>query len=345
MNIEKIDVEGYEAVHRARLETSDGENTALIAIFDTSLGPALGGTRLLDYGSEEEALEDVKRLAKGMAYKAAAADLPLGGGKAVIMADPEKKSKELFEEYGKAVDSINGKYITAEDVNTETDDMAVVADQTDHVVGLEAGLGDPSPITAEGVYSGIKASLKEHDDYDEGLEGVTVLVQGLGKVGQSLAEKLMEDGAHVKGSDVDEEALDKMEAKGVERVSVENVYSEECDVFAPCALGGVLNDDTISKLNCDIVAGSANNQLKRREHADMLENEGILYAPDYVINAGGLLAVYNELVENTLEDALEKARAIGPRLLDMYDEAEKEGITPLEAADRYAERKMKEAGS
>ncbi len=345
MKLEKLDVEDYEAVYKAHLETpGEEEPIAIIAIYDTSLGPALGGTRLWNYDSEDDALEDVKRLSKGMAYKAAAADLPLGGGKAVIMADPKKKSEELFREYGKAVDALGGKYITAEDVNTVTDDMAIVAGQTDHVVGLEEGLGDPSPITAQGVYYGIKASLKEHEDYDaDDLENVTVLIQGLGKVGSTLAEKLLEDGAHVKGSDVDEDALKRMEAKGLEIVDPSDVYSEGCDVFAPCALGGVINDDTIDTIKCDIVAGAANNQLDRREHAEILKDKGILYAPDYVINAGGLLAVYNELKGNTLEKAKKETKGIENRLLTMYKEAKRKDITPLKAADQYAERKMKEA--
>ncbi len=345
MKLEELDVEGYEGVYRAELETSDDEEpVAIIAIYDTSLGPALGGTRLWDYETEEDALEDVKRLSKGMAYKAAAADLPLGGGKAVINADPKEKTEEWFDEYGKAVEALGGNYITAEDVNTVTDDMAVVAKHTDHVVGLEEGLGDPSPITAKGVYHGIIASLKEHEDHDpENMEDVTVLIQGLGKVGSYLAEHLLEDGATVKGSDIDEEAVKEMEEKGLEPVDPEDVYSEECDVFAPCALGGIINDDTMDQLKCDIVAGGANNQLKEERHAEALKDKGILYAPDYVINAGGLLAVFNELKGKTLEEAKRDAAGIEDRLYQMYEEAKEEDITPLEAANRYAERKMEEA--
>jgi len=347
MRLEELEVEGYEGVYKAHLETSREEKPiAIIAIYDTSLGPALGGTRLWNYDTEDEALGDVKRLSKGMAYKAAAADLPLGGGKAVIMADPEKKTEEWFEEYGKAVDALDGRYITAEDVNTETDDMAIVAKYTDYVTGLEDGLGDPSPITAKGVYHGIKASLKEHDDYDsEDLEDTTFLVQGLGKVGSYLVEYLLEAGAHVKGADIDKDAVKKMEKKGLQPVDLEEVYSEECDVFAPCALGGIINDKTIEKLKCDIVAGAANNQLKEDKHAEELKEAGILYAPDYVINAGGLLAVYNEKEGNTLEDAKKDAEGIEDRLYQMFEEARKNDITPLEAANRYAERKMEEAGN
>ena len=345
MKLEELDVEGYEGVYRAELETSDDEEpVAIIAIYDTTLGPALGGTRLWDYETEEDALEDVKRLSKGMAYKAAAADLPLGGGKAVINADPKKKTEEWFDEYGKAVEALGGKYITAEDVNTVTDDMAVVAKHTDHVVGLEEGLGDPSPITAKGTYHGILATLKEHEDYDpENMEDVTVLIQGLGKVGGYLAEHLMEDGVHVKGSDIDEDSVKRMEEKGVEPVDPEDVYTEECDVFAPCALGAIINDDTIDQLKCDIVAGAANNQLKEERHAQVLKDEGILYAPDYVINAGGLMAVFNELKGKTLEEAKRDAAGIEDRLYQMFEEARKKDITPLEAANRYAERKMEEA--
>lgn len=317
---------------------------AIIAIYDTRLGPALGGTRILDYDTEDEALQDVLRLSKGMAYKAAAADLDLGGGKAVIMGDADDiKTAELFRMYGRAVDSLGGRYVTAEDVNTEVADMEIVREETDHVVGLSrehGGLGDPSPVTAHGVYHGIRACCNKVYG-DDSLEDVTVLVQGVGKVGSALVESLVEAGAEVKVSDIDEDAVqDLVEEHGVVSVDPEDVYGEECDVFAPCALGGVINDDTVPELQCDIVAGSANNALESREHAQALKDDDILYAPDYVINAGGLITVVEEKKGNTKKEAYAEAEKIRGRLETYIDRAADEDITTVAAADRYAEERM-----
>ncbi len=319
---------------------------AAIAIYNTNLGPALGGTRILDYDSEKDALKDALRLSKGMAYKAAATDLDLGGGKAVVWGDADEvKTEDFLRTYGRAVQSMNGRYITAEDVNTEVEDMEIVKEETDFVVGLAEGLGDPSPVTAHGVFHGIRACL-QHEYGDDSLEGVEILVQGTGKVGSALVEKLVEHDAQVTISDIDEEKVAELEAEyGVESVDPDNVYSTQCDVFAPCALGGIINDETIPQLECDIVAGSANNVLEERRHADELDDRGILYAPDYVINAGGLITVWHEMKGNSKDDARKEAAAIRDRLEHMFEESDTEGISTVDAADRYAERKMgEEAG-
>lgn len=316
---------------------------AIIAIYDTSLGPALGGTRIWDYDTEEDALQDVLRLSKGMAYKSAAAGLELGGGKAVIMGDADEiKSEKLLKNYGRAVESLNGRYITAEDVNTEVEDMEIVCEETDHVVGLASGLGDPSPVTAHGVFHGIKACLEEKYG-DDSVEGREVVVQGVGKVGTALVEKLVENGAEVYVSDIDEEQVQKLQDEfDVGFVDPDEVYSKACDVFAPCALGGVINDDTVPKLECDIVAGSANNVLEERKHADMLKERDILYAPDYVINAGGLITVFQEKKGGTKEEAYEQTEKIRERLEKMFERAKEEDISTVDAADRFAERRMTE---
>lgn len=340
MTLDDLMQDGHESVTFFHDETSGLE--AIIAIYDTSLGPSLGGTRILDYETKEQALEDVLRLSRGMAYKAAAADLPLGGGKAVIINDPEDTSETLFEAYGKAVESLDGRYITAEDVNTSVDDMAIVNRETDHVTGLEAGLGDPSPVTAHGIFHSIKASI-DHVYDEKTIEDIHVGVQGVGKVGEALVDDLVEAGAEVTVADVDTEAVQELkDSYDISSVAPDKIYDLDCDIFAPCALGGVLNDDTIPRLQCDIVAGCANNQLETRDHAAMLDEEGILYAPDYVINAGGLITVYHELEDNSKEQAYEDAAAIADRLTNFYQKAEENGTTPLEEADSYAEQKMQD---
>ncbi|WP_049923393.1 Leu/Phe/Val dehydrogenase [Halopiger djelfimassiliensis] len=314
---------------------------AIVAIHDTTLGPSLGGTRILDYETEDAALEDVLRLSKAMTYKAAAADLPLGGGKAVILGNPDDlKGDALFEAYGRAVDCLAGRYITSVDVNSGVEDMDVVARETDHVVGTSDGLGNPSPITAHGVFHGIRACVESV----YGTASVTdreVVIQGLGKVGQSLAEKLLEHGASVTVSDVDESAVEAFAREhGVDTVAPDAVYDQSCDVFAPCAIGGVINDDTIPRLDCDIVAGGANNVLAERRHADVLREQGVLYAPDYVINGGGLITVAKEYLGGTREEASEEAAAIGDRLLEMIERADDRDTTVLEAADAYARERI-----
>lgn len=310
---------------------------AIVAIHDTTLGPSLGGTRILDYDSEDDALEDVLRLSRAMTYKAAAADLPLGGGKAVVLGDPDDvKSEALFEAYGRAVDCLAGRYITSVDVNSSVADMDVVARETDHVVGTSDGMQDPSPITAHGVFHGIRACVESVYGTDS-VRDRDVVVQGLGKVGRALAEELLADGASVTVTDVDEDTVEAFARDhDVETIAPDAVYSRSCDVFAPCAIGGVINDETIPQLDCDVVAGGANNVLAERRHANALRERDILYAPDYVINGGGLIAVAKEYLGGTREEAAEEAAAIGDRLRELIDLADDRDTTVLEAADAYA---------
>ncbi|AGB17207.1 glutamate dehydrogenase/leucine dehydrogenase [Halovivax ruber XH-70] len=317
---------------------------AIIAVHDTTLGPGLGGTRMLDYETEADALDDVLRLSKAMTKKAAAADLDLGGAKAVIVGDHESlKTTELLEAYGRAVDCMGGRYITSVDVNSSVADMEVIATETDHVVGREDGLGDPSPITATGVLSGLEAAV-EYEYGTDSFEGIDVVVQGLGKVGSALASGLIERGASVTVSDVSEDNIERFLADhDAELVAPDDIYDEPCDVFAPCAIGGVINDETVPRLDCDIVAGGANNPLAERRHADELADRGIWYAPDYVINAGGLITVAEEYRGGTRDAAFEKATAIGDRLSRMMERAEDEGTTVLDAADAFARERIENA--
>ena len=309
---------------------------AIVAIHDTTLGPGLGGTRILDYETEAAALEDVLRLSGAMTLKAAAADLDLGGAKAVILGDPDElKSEQLLEAYGRAVDCLGGRYITSVDVNSTVEDMDVVKRTTDHVVGTSQGIDAPSAVTAHGVLSGIRACV-DHE-YGTDVDDVSVVVQGLGKVGASLAAELAARGATVTVSDIDEEAAEAFaDEHGVDVVGPEAMYDEPCDVFAPCAVGGIVNDETVDRLQCEIVAGAANNVLAERRHAAALADRGILYAPDYVINAGGLIAVAKELTDGSRSVAMDEAAAIEGRLREMIDRADVEGTTVLEAADAYA---------
>jgi len=316
---------------------------AIIAVHSTVLGPGLGGCRMWPYGSTEEAVLDVLRLSRGMTYKAAAAGLNLGGGKAVIIGDAKKdKSEELFRAFGRYVESLSGFYITAEDVGTNTEDMEVIHHETRWVTGLppeSGGGGDPSPVTAFGTLQGIKAAVQHlHDD---SLKGRSVAIQGLGSVGYHLARFLRDEGAKVFGADIDGETTEKARAElGVEIVPTDEILEVECDVVAPCALGAVINDDSIPKLRCRIVAGAANNQLKEDRHGQELHDRGILYAPDYVINAGGLINVYNELVGYNREVAMRMARGIFANMARLFAISRTQSIPTYLAADRLAEERI-----
>lgn len=317
---------------------------SIVAIHDTALGPSLGGTRILDYDTEADALRDVLRLSRAMTYKAAAADLDLGGGKAVVIGDPEEiKTEALMRAYGRAVDCLDGRYITSVDVNSGVDDMEIIKEETDHVVGTRDGLGDPSPVTAHGVLHGVRACV-EHVYGTGTLSDVDVAVQGLGKVGYDLASGLAERGASVTVTDINDHKMEKFtEEHDVEAVAPDDIYDVGCDVFAPCAFGGAINDETIPRLTCDIVAGAANNILENEQrHAGMLKDEGILYAPDYVINAGGLITVYHEYHGGTEQQAFDDAEEIGDRLLTMIERAEDEDTTVLGAANAYAEERIED---
>jgi leucine dehydrogenase len=316
---------------------------AIIAVHSTVLGPGLGGLRMWPYSSTEEAMTDVLRLSRGMTYKAAAAGLNLGGGKAVIIGDAKKdKTEGLMRAFGRYVESLGGLYITAEDVGTSTEDMEVIHHETRWVTGLSpelGGGGDPSPVTAFGTLQGIKAAV-QHLGSDS-LKGMSVAVQGLGNVGFHLARFLREDGAMVFGTDIDPEATAKAHDElGVEVVPTREILEVECDVVAPCALGAVLNDESIPKLRCRIVAGAANNQLAEDRHGQELHDRGILYAPDYVINAGGLINVYNELIGYHREVAMRMARGIYGNMARLFEISRTQAIPTHLAADRLAEERI-----
>ena len=321
---------------------------AIIAVHSTVLGPGLGGVRMWPYASFDEAMRDVLRLSKGMTYKAAAAGLNLGGGKAVIIADPKKdKSEALFRCFGQYVQSLGGLYITAEDVGIDVQDCEVVLTETPWVTGVSeahGGSGDPSPVTAYGTLQGMKAAAKRK--WNGTLAGRSVAIQGLGSVGMWLASYLRDDGVtKIFGCDIDEEATRQAaDEYGVEIVPPDDIYDVDCDIFAPCALGAILNERTIPRLKCSIVAGAANNQLDDEElDGQRLASRNILYAPDFVINAGGLINVYNELSgDYNRERALLMTRTIYLKLMRVFELAEQEGITTAVAADRVAEERIQE---
>jgi leucine dehydrogenase len=318
----------------------------IIAIHDTTLGPALGGTRFWQYRSDDEAIVDALRLARGMTYKNAVAGLNLGGGKAVIIGDNRTARREmLFRAHGRFVESLGGRYITAEDVGTSTADMDFVHMETDYVAGLATRSGDPSPVTARGVFRAIQASAK-HRWGAESVAGRTVAVQGLGNVGYNLSRELHAHDAKLVVTDIDpvrvKRAVDEFGARAVES---EQIYGVQADIFAPCALGGILNDDTIPRLRVEIVSGAANNQLLEERHGVDLEKRGILYAPDFVANAGGVINVYSELAGWTADRALRKADEIFETTLGVFEIAREQGIPTYEAADRLAERRLQAVGS
>lgn len=319
---------------------------AIIAIHDTTLGPALGGCRMWNYKKESDALTDVLRLSHGMTYKAAVAGLDLGGGKSVIIGDSKTmKNEYFFRSFGKFVEGLGGRYITAEDVGTSVKDMEWVRKETQYVTGTSralGGSGDPSPVTALGTYNGIKACVKRVFGSDS-LEGKKVAVQGVGQVGKYLVELLVKEGAKLFISDIDEDKIKKITKNySVKVVNNDEIYGLDVDVFAPCAMGGIINDKTISMLKCKIIAGAANNQLeKEKKHGKAILEKGILYAPDYVINAGGLISVYNEIKGYNREKALAQAEDIYHILSEVLDVAEKEGVPTPVASNKYAEERIK----
>lgn len=318
---------------------------AIIAVHNTTLGPALGGTRVWKYNNDEEALIDALRLSRGMTYKNAISGLNIGGGKAVIIADPSMKSELLWRRYGRFVNSLNGKYITAEDVNTNTADMEFISLETKFVTGVpeySGGSGDPSPFTAKGVYMGMKASAKKVYGNDS-LQNKKVLVQGAGHVGQYLIGHLVAEGAKVLVSDIDKNKLNMVTEKypSVEVVDNNNIFDLDIDIYAPCALGATLNDDSIGKLKCAIVAGAANNQLADENiHGPLLVKKGILYAPDFLINAGGVINVAAELDGYNLPKVNAEVEKIYARTLDIYTLAEKENTHNQAAAMIMAQKRI-----
>ncbi|MBC1795435.1 Glu/Leu/Phe/Val dehydrogenase [Listeria booriae] len=318
---------------------------AIIAIHDTTLGPALGGCRMWPYETEEEALEDVLRLARGMTYKNAAAGLNLGGGKTVIIGDPRKdKSEAMFRALGRYVESLNGRYIIAEDVGTTVADMDMIHAETDYVTGISESYGssgNPSPMTALGVYSAMKRTALEAFGTDT-LAEKTVAVQGVGNVAYALCELLHKDGAKLVVTDINQEAVNRaVAAFGAKAVAPDEIYDVDADIFAPCALGGVLNDTTIPRLKVKAVCGSSNNQLLQTiHHGQMLADCGILYAPDYIVNAGGVINVADELSRYNEERAKHKIGEIYGQIGKVFDIAKEEKVLPAQAANRMAEQRM-----
>lgn len=318
---------------------------AIISIHNTVLGPALGGTRMWHYNSEAEALEDVLRLSRGMTFKSAIAGLNLGGGKAVIIGDSRKQKNEaLLRRFGKFVESLNGKYITAEDVGMSTRDMEYIHMETSHVTGLPeymGGSGDPSPVTAYGVYMGMKATVKNQTGSDN-LKGKRVAVQGTGHVGQYIIDHLIKEGAKVWVTDIFEDRIKECTSKySVEVVEPEAIYDLDVDIYAPCALGGTLNDDTIPRLKAPIVVGCANNQLKNElTHGRQLIDRNIVYAPDFLVNSGGIINVYGELSGYDTKTAMKKAEFIYDVTLEVLNGASLQGITSQEAAMQFAQKRI-----
>jgi len=313
----------------------------IIAVHSTKLGPALGGTRFWTYASDEEAITDALRLSRGMTYKNAVAGLHLGGGKSIIIGDNKTKDREnIFRAHGRFVESLGGRYITAEDVGTSTKDMDFVHMETGHVAGLAGKSGDPSPVTAHGVFRAVQASANRRWGSDS-LEGKRVSIQGCGNVGRFLAQELHAAGARLIVSDIDPAKTARVvQLTGATVVEGDAIYSAAADIFSPCALGGIINDQTIPLLKVEVVAGGANNQLLEERHGNALEAKGILYAPDYVANAGGVINVYGEVAGWDAQRALDKADDIYDTVLRVFELAEAHKIPTYEAADRVAEQRL-----
>ena len=343
--ISKMEMMGHEQI----LFCTDEETglKAIIAIHDTTLGPALGGTRMWDYTTEAEALQDVLRLSRGMTFKAAISGLNLGGGKAVIIGDANtEKTEALMRKFGEYVDSLGGKYITAEDVGMNTKDMEYVRQMTKHVTGIPqsmGGSGDPSPVTAYGVYMGMKASAKFKWGSDS-LKGKKILVQGVGNVGKNLVKHTTEEGAKVYITDINVSKLEKVSKMyGAEIIMGDSIYDMDMDIYAPCALGATLNTNTLNRLKCDIIAGAANNQLEDElVHAEMVKEKGLIYAPDFLINAGGLINVYSEINGYNREKSLEQTKKIYNTTLEILLKADAEDITTHKAALIIAQQRIQD---
>ncbi|WP_335869606.1 Leu/Phe/Val dehydrogenase [Bacillus sp. 2205SS5-2] len=322
---------------------------AIIAIHNTTLGPALGGCRMRPYQSVDEALEDVLRLSKGMTYKCAAADVDFGGGKAVIIGDPQKdKNPELFRAFGQFVESLNGRFYTGTDMGTTPEDFIYALKETNCIVGVDevyGGSGDSSVPTAMGVVYGLRATNQVIWG-SEDLQGKKYAIQGLGKVGLKVALSLIEEGAELFVTDINQDAIDELLSKAkevgvmVKVVEGEEIYGVDADVFVPCAIGGVINDETLSQLKVKAVVGSANNQLLTTEHGNKLHELGILYAPDYIVNSGGLIQVADELYEPNKERVMQKTKTIYHSLMKIYNQAESRGMTTIEAANAFCEERI-----
>ncbi len=322
---------------------------AIIAIHNTTLGPALGGCRMRPYGSVDEALEDVLRLSKGMTYKCAGADVDFGGGKSVIIGDPTTdRTPELFRAFGQFVDSLNGRFYTGTDMGTTPDDFVHALKETNCIVGVPeeyGGSGDSSVPTAQGVIYGLQATIQTLEGTDE-LAGKSYSIQGLGKVGFKVAEQLLAAGAQIYVTDINEKALKMIQERAellpgnVEVVEGSDIYGVDADIFIPCALGGIIHDETIEQLKVKAIVGSANNQLLEDKHGLYLQQKGILYGPDYIVNAGGLIQVADELYGPNKARVLTKTRAIYDSLIQIYSESTKKQISTMEAANLFCEEKL-----
>lgn len=343
LDIRELPIENYEKVVEIKDDASGLHG--FIAVHSTALGPSLGGTRILPYPSDAEALEDVLRLSKAMSYKSALVETGLGGGKSVIIADPKKdKTEALLFSFAEALNRLGGIYIAAEDVGTNTADMAVLSKKTPYVAALatKKSSGDPSPFTAYGIYRGMQAVAKSLWGSTD-LNGKTIAIQGLGKVGHKLAEFLFWDGANLILSDIDQDKLASFCIEwGAKAASPEEIFTVPCDIFAPCALGGIINSATIPKLRCKAIAGSTNNQLLDHEDAYRLYDKGILYAPDYVINAGGIINVACEYEPGGYDPkaARQKTSHIFDTLLSIFEKSKKEHKPTSVIADNIAEHNL-----
>jgi len=349
LKITLIEKAGWEKV--ARAEDPESGLLAFIAVHDSTLGPALGGMRLWAYDSEDAALTDVLRLSRGMTFKSSVARTGLGGGKSVIIAPASAKTPELFQAMGRFVESFEGKYTTAEDVNVGIADLLEVRKETSHVTGLPAdlgGSGNPSPATARGCFVGLKAAVGAAFG-SEDLNGKVVALQGTGSVGMILGKFLVDEGAKLVVCDVNQANLDRAVAElGATVVEPDAIYDVDCDIYAPCALGATLNDDTIPRLKCKVVAGAANNQLlDENVHAQQLLDRGILYTPDYVLNAGGIINVSIEFDEGGFDEARasKKIDNIHEALVEIFATAKAQGITTHAAAQQIAETNLKEGAA
>ncbi len=340
MEIKNLKLEGYERV----ASCVAGDYRGFIAIHSTRLGPAVGGTRFWRYENDEAAVKDLLRLARGMTYKNALAGLPLGGGKSVVLKpEGEFDREEIFRAHARFVQTFGGTYITAEDVGTSPQDMAIMREETKHVAGLHGLSGDPSPFTARGVFRAMQAAANYRWGSDS-LSGRTVALQGCGNVGYHVASNLHEAGAHLIATDVDPAKVERVVREfGAVAVASEEIYESEADLFAPCALGGIINNETIPQLRVEIVAGGANNQLLEAKNGEELESRGIIYAPDYAANAGGIINGCRELLGWDAETSLRKVDAIYDTVRDILRMAKAEGIPSYQAADRLAEEKLESA--
>jgi len=318
---------------------------AIIAVHNSNLGAALGGCRMFPYANDADALEDVLRLSKGMTYKSALAGLPMGGGKAVIIGNPHTdKTEALLESMGSFINSLAGKYITAEDSGTSVADMKIIGRKTKFTSGVndqDPFGGDPSPYTAFGIYCGIKAALKHKTGYSS-LNNMRIAVQGAGVVGRYLTKQLIHDGARVFVADINQGNLEKAKIMGATVVPVDDILRLNVDVLAPCAMGAILNDKSIASLNTKIVAGGANNQLTETRHGELLRQQGILYAPDFVINAGGVIHIHQQHIGHSNDESRVQIEKIGDTLLEIFQSSDEQKRSTIEVAEQLAETKFKQ---